>query len=74
VHAVAREEAEEVLVEEAEEALVEDSGAAAEEALEAAAEADLEEEDAVEIVAAAGMPGVESGRAVGNTASLTVSA
>jgi hypothetical protein len=71
VHAVAREEAEEVLVEA--------FGAAAEEVLEAAAEADLEEvdvEDAVEveIVAAAGMRGVESGHAVDNTASLTVSA
>jgi hypothetical protein len=70
VHAVAREEAGE--------ALEEDSGAAAEEALEAAAEADLEEvdvEDAVEveIVAVAGMPGVESGHVVDNTASSTVS-
>jgi hypothetical protein len=71
VHAVVREEAEE--------ALVVDSGAAAEVDPEAVVEAGLEEvvvEDAVEveIVAAEGMPGVESGHVVDSTASSTASA
>jgi hypothetical protein len=68
-----------VALEEAEGALVEASGAAAEEVHEAVVEADPEEvvgEDAaeVEIAAAAGMLGVESGHAVDNIASSTVSA
>ena len=68
MHAVVREETGEVLVEV--------SGAAAEEAHEVVVEAGPEEVDVVEVVIAvvAGTLAVESGHAVDNTASSTVSA